>query len=70
MEVCAGERSLVIVGDYNVDSIAYMLAAIKCSITFTLQTEETYKNLKDELSEIGFQVVLFTTHNNIIYLTI
>ena len=69
MKVCASERSLVIVGDYDVDSIAYMLAAIKCSITFTLQTKETYKNLKDELSEIGFQVVLFTNHNNVIYLT-
>lgn len=69
IEACAGKTSLVLVGDYDIDSIAYMLAAIKCSISFTLQTEETYEILHDELSEIGFQVVLFTNTNDLISMT-
>ena len=68
MEICSGKTSLVLVGDYDLDSIAYILAAIKCEITFTLQTEETYKALHDELYQIGFQVVLFTGSKKCIYL--
>lgn len=69
MDACFGKKSLVLVGDYDIDSIAYMLAAIKCSISFTLQTAETYELLQGELSEIGFQVVIFTNANDKITLT-